>query len=152
MYNSKKALELAILEYEKDLEYEETNQWVENVLKGLKDLKQDLEKLEKENQQLNQTIQTIRQNTRNDYISHQEEINNSKEEFDHLLDKYYELGDENAKLKKAIEILKRFNFTIFNTKNNNNENEFRIYTDSLLETQVITKGEYELLKEVFENE
>ena len=33
--NSKEALKLAILEYEKDLEFDENNQWVKNVLKGL---------------------------------------------------------------------------------------------------------------------
>ena len=48
--NSEEALELAILEYEKDLEFDENNQWVKNVLKGLKKCQQDLvclEKLEK---------------------------------------------------------------------------------------------------------
>ena len=88
MYNSKKALELAILEYEKDLEYEETNQWVENVLKGLKDLKQDLEKLEKENKELRKSIKSWNENGGN-------------------------LLKENIKLKKAIEILKRFDFDIY---------------------------------------
>ena len=35
---SKEALELAILEYEKDLETDENNQWVKNVLKGSKNV------------------------------------------------------------------------------------------------------------------
>lgn len=43
---SKKALELAILEYEKETIDDENNQWVKNVLKGLKEVKQDLEGLE----------------------------------------------------------------------------------------------------------
>ena len=43
---SKEALKLAILEYEKDLEFDKNNQWVKNVLKGLKDGQQDLEVLE----------------------------------------------------------------------------------------------------------
>lgn len=43
---SKEALELAILEYEKDLETDENNQWVKNVLKGLKKCQQDLDRLE----------------------------------------------------------------------------------------------------------
>ena len=43
---SKEALKLAILEYEKDLETDENNQWVKNVLKGLKECQQDLEVLE----------------------------------------------------------------------------------------------------------
>lgn len=43
---SKEALKLAILEYEKDLETDENNQWVKNVLKGLKKCQQDLEVLE----------------------------------------------------------------------------------------------------------
>lgn len=45
--NNKQALELAILEYEKDLETDENNQWIKNVLKGLKEIKQDLDRLEK---------------------------------------------------------------------------------------------------------
>ena len=48
--NSKEALKLAILEYEKDLEFDENNQWVKNVLNGLKECQQNLvclEKLEK---------------------------------------------------------------------------------------------------------
>lgn len=48
--NSKECLDLAILEYEKDLETDKNNQWVKNVLKGLKEIKQDLDRLEKENQ------------------------------------------------------------------------------------------------------
>ena len=43
---SKEALKLAILEYEKDLEFDENNQWVKDVLKGLKDGQQDLEVLD----------------------------------------------------------------------------------------------------------
>ena len=42
---SKEALTLAILEYEKDLETDENNQWIKDVLKGLKDGQQDLEVL-----------------------------------------------------------------------------------------------------------
>lgn len=44
--NSKEALKLAILEYEKDLEFDENNQWAKNVLKGLKKCEQDLEVLD----------------------------------------------------------------------------------------------------------
>ena len=43
---SLEALELAILEYKKDLEEDSNNQWVKNVLQGLKEVKQDLERLE----------------------------------------------------------------------------------------------------------
>lgn len=43
---SKEALKLAILEYEKDLETDENNQWVKDVLKGLKECQQDLKALE----------------------------------------------------------------------------------------------------------
>ena len=43
---SKESLELVILEYEKDLEFDENNQWVKNVLKGLKECQQDLEVLD----------------------------------------------------------------------------------------------------------
>ena len=45
--NSKEALDLAILEYEKETVYDENNQWVKNVLKGLKGVKQYIEQLEK---------------------------------------------------------------------------------------------------------
>lgn len=51
------------------------------------------------------------------------------------------------KLEKVIEILKRFNFTIYTIKYNDNETEFKIYTDCLLETQELTQEEYDLLKE-----
>ena len=44
--NGKEALKLAILEYEKDLKFDENNQWVKDVLKGLKKCQQELEKLE----------------------------------------------------------------------------------------------------------
>ena len=44
---SKEALELAILEYEKETIDDENNQWVKNVLKGLKECRQNLDKLEK---------------------------------------------------------------------------------------------------------
>ena len=44
--NNKEALKLAILEYEKDLEFDENNQWVKNVLNGLKECQQDLEVLD----------------------------------------------------------------------------------------------------------
>lgn len=43
---SKKALELAILEYEKYLETDENNQWAKDVLKGLKKCEQDLNELQ----------------------------------------------------------------------------------------------------------
>ena len=43
---SKEALTLAILEYEKDLETDENNQWIKDVLKGLKECQQDLKVLE----------------------------------------------------------------------------------------------------------
>ena len=58
--------------------------------------------------------------------------------------------DRLEKLEKVIEILKIFNFTLYIVKDNN-ETSFRIYTNHLLETQVITKEEYELLKGVLEN-
>ena len=43
---SKQALELAILEYKKDLETDENNQWIKDILKGLKECQQDLKVLE----------------------------------------------------------------------------------------------------------
>ena len=44
--NSKEALKLAILEYEKDLEFDENNQWVKNVFTGLKECQQGLDRSE----------------------------------------------------------------------------------------------------------
>lgn len=124
----------------------------ESAYKDLEKIVNYIEKLEKENQQLNQTIQTIRQNARNDYISHQEEINNSKEEFDYLLDKYYELGDENTKLKKVIKILKRFDFDIYSGACSGFvdtciKEPLTFDLDNYEELQ-----QYELLKEVFKDE
>ena len=43
---NKEALELAILDSEKDLEEDENNQWVKNVLNGLKECQKDLYRLE----------------------------------------------------------------------------------------------------------
>ena len=43
---SKEALELAIIEYEKDLEFDENNQWVKSVLQGLKDCQKALDVLD----------------------------------------------------------------------------------------------------------
>lgn len=83
MYNSKEALKLAIFEYEKDLEYDDDNQWVINVLKGLKELKQDLENLEKENQEL-----LVNKNVAQGIAT--------------------KLKEENTKLKKVIEVFKSF--------------------------------------------
>lgn len=60
------------------------------------------------------------------------------------------LYQENEKLKKAIEILKRFNFSINETRHNNSG--FEVWTDSLLEAQELTQQEYELLEEVINNE
>ncbi len=60
---------------------------------------------------------------------------------DHLI-----LLNENEKLKKAIEILKRFNFSVNATRHNTSG--FEIWTDSLLEAIELTEQEYELLKEV----
>lgn len=131
MYNSKKALELAILEYEKDLEYEETNQWVENVLKGLKEVKQDLEKLEKENQELRKSIKSWNENAGNQLR-------------------------EILKLKNVIDILVdeldiKLVTSIFADELGDYYLEFKIDTNKRI-LRKITKEKYELLKEVLNNE
>lgn len=102
-----------------------------------------LEKLEKENQTLNQTIQTIRQNARNDYV----EFEILKDCIKDLTNICNEFQEENAKLKKAIEILKeKLDISIFDVFINITINQKTIKTHHL------TQQEYELLKEVIENE
>ena len=53
------------------------------------------------------------------------------------------------KLEKVIEVLKKFNFNLNETRHNNSG--FEIWTDSLSEYVELTKEEYDLLKEVFGN-
>lgn len=44
---SKEYLELAIIEFEKEQYDDPNNEWLKNVIKGMKECKQDLERLEK---------------------------------------------------------------------------------------------------------
>ena len=44
--NKIEALEAAILEYEKDLKEDSNNQWLKDVISGLKSIRQDLKQLE----------------------------------------------------------------------------------------------------------
>lgn len=60
------------------------------------------------------------------------------------------LKEENTKQKKALDILKRFHFQLNQTIHNSTG--FEIWIDSLLETEELTKEEYELLKEVLGDE
>ena len=43
---SKEAVKLAYIEFQKDLDYDENNQWLKNVIEGLKQAEKDLEVLE----------------------------------------------------------------------------------------------------------
>ena len=43
---SKEAVKLAYIEFQKDLDYDENNQWLKNVIEGLKEAEKDLEVLE----------------------------------------------------------------------------------------------------------
>ena len=126
--NSKEALELAILEYEKYLETDENNQWVKNVLKGLKEIKQDLERLEvleKENKKWREIIGCDLCEALGREI----------------------LLEENEKLKKAFKILtqriviKAHKNYLFGGR----------HLDVASTTMKLTDEEYELLKEVLEN-
>ena len=130
--NSKEALELAILEYEKYLETDENNQWVKNVLKGLKETKQDLdrlEQLEKENQEL-----VVNKNVAQGIA--------------------IKLKEENAKLKQAFEILKDKNVDIYEFLESKNVVDYNNLTWSTYDFcgDELTEEEYKLLKEVLGNE
>lgn len=90
----------------------------------------------------------------NIFISREKHINSEKNKIvndcvdiiKQDLERLEALEKENKKLKKALEILKRFNFSINETRHNNSG--FEIWTDSLLEAQELTQQEYEFLKEV----
>ena len=113
---SKEALELAILEYEKETIDDENNQWVKNVLKGLKEVKQDLDRLEQLEDNIKIHKETIKMQhsqieslqSENKKLNKQLDVffdkldNNTLRAFDLIS---YELKDENEKLKKVIEIL-----------------------------------------------
>ena len=59
MSKSLEALELAILEFSKDLEEDTNNQWLKNVIQGLKEAKQDLERLEQLENRINNKIKEL---------------------------------------------------------------------------------------------
>lgn len=91
---SLEALELAILEYKKDLEEDSNNQWVKNVLQGLKEAKQDLERLKKMNE-----------------VWHKHEVTESVDINENHLEELYSfithLVEENIELRKKIENIKK---------------------------------------------
>ena len=75
--NSKEALKLTILEYEKDLEFDENNQWVKNVLNGLKECQQDLDQLEehrKIEEELGIDLITLFKALKQKYVFHKENV------------------------------------------------------------------------------
>lgn len=58
--------------------------------------------------------------------------------------------DKLEQLKKALDILKRFHFQLNQTRHNSTG--YEMWIDSLLETEELTKEEYELLEEVLGND
>ena len=105
----------------------------------IKLIKQDLDRLE----QLEDNIKIHKETIKMQY----NQIEKLKKENKKLKEDRKDILQDFDKLEKVIEILKRFNFTMYTIKHNNNETEFKIYTDCLLETQELTQEEYELLKE-----
>ena len=95
----------------------------------LKVISQDLDRLEKE-------LKQTKLNFRNSQI--------------HSKNCYKKLKKKYNNLKKALDILKRFHFQLNQTRHNSTGHE--IWIDSLLETEELTKEEYELLKEVLSND
>ena len=102
-------------------------------------IKQDLDKLEK----MEKAIKTLKEELEiaNDIIKSQKFLRNSQK-----------LEQENAKLKKTIEILKvRLELTLYHNKPLNTYSvELMCFEEHL--AKHITQEEYKLLKEVVENE
>lgn len=130
---SKEALELAILEFSKDLEEDTNNQWLKNVLQGLKETKKELERLEKLSIEID------------DLLDDKIELVVKNKQQDMLIGK---LIQENEKLKQVIDIIKdkfKFELGVSVVKE-----KYCYSLEFLFNNQYfsITKEEYELLKEV----
>ena len=155
--NSKESLELAILEYEKDLETDENNQWVKNVLKGLKEIKQDIESLEKI-KNLRTTpnaLETCLANYMNKCIELEKENQDLKEKLKereeanaHVLNMGVFIHKENKKLKTVIDVLKnRLNISLIEDKQKYGFTYYLLSLDGVAEREIF-KDDYEVLKEV----
>lgn len=105
--NSKECLELAILEYEKETIDDENNQWVKNVLKGLKQIKQDLDRLEqleiadKNNEGLvRENVELINRN-----LKLQDDYQKLKERFKKRAELCSEFAEYNRQYEKVLDFL-----------------------------------------------
>ena len=105
--NSKECLELAILEYEKETIDDENNQWVKNVLKGLKQIKQDLDRLEqleiadKNNEGLvRENVELINRN-----LKLQDDYQKLKERFKKRAELCSEFAEYNRQYEKVLNFL-----------------------------------------------
>ena len=156
--NSKEALRTIFINCKEEMI--DKNGCVVNSENLVKTILQDLDRLEKLEKDLKQTK-----------LNFKNSQTHSRTHYKKLLDRYMSLEKENQellvyknvaqgiatklkiendKLKKVIEILKRFNFNLNETRHNSTG--WEIWTDSLLESEELTQKEYDLLKEVLENE
>lgn len=148
---SKEALELAILEFSKDFEEDTNNQWVKNVIQGLKEAKQALDRLEALNEVLhnNEPMESVDINANHlqelyDFIDNLIKENEKLKKVIDIIDKIIK---ENEKFKRVIDILKdRFVIKLYI----DSFKRPRIDIDCI--TAILNQEQYDLLKEVFENE
>lgn len=105
---------------------------------------QYVEQLEKENQELKETLNETRKMGL-EIIEEKKQLSNEL----HKLNCYRNIElNEITKLKKALEILKRINFTLNETRHNNTSIE--VWINSLFEFVELSQEEYELLKNTLE--
>ena len=127
--------------YSKDLHFKDIFKTeYESILKDL----DRLEKLEKENKELKNTILSLELDTCIPKLRKEnKELRNSIKSWDETAGN---LLKENIKLKKAIEILKGFKIDLIDYCDGHYS------LDILYDTGGLTKEQYELLKEILENE
>ena len=78
-------------------------------------------------------------------------LNETKDSVDKVLEDLGKINEENAKLKKAIKTLNRF-VSLTKCKNKKTNKWEAHFMYSLAKSVLITQEEYDLLKEVLENE
>lgn len=133
--------ELLYCEHEEDIKFYLEAEKEYNIV--LKDLDR-LEKLEKENELLKLDNQDLHNQIKKNVKEHYKEF---MEDYDCLLEEYHELYKVWEKLKKVIEILKDYFEIWLNYEEEENFGGFEI--SGYLQ---INKQEYELLKEMLEND
>lgn len=104
----------------------------QNLKNRVEDLEISYKELEKENQQLKEELQDLKGNE------------------DIVADYACSLWNKNEKYKKALEILKKFNFKL--GQYGNGEYYILIYYAGIPIEIILTQQEYELLNEVLEND